>query len=232
MKKSSQNSGNSPDPGARTAPVRAFPNRAPRPFDGTRGKPQVLAPAARTVMGFDPGLARLGYGLVRREGNRLKAVFYGTLETPAGMPVPERLTLLFEGLNGLFRREKPDSAAIEELFFAKNVKTAMPVAQARGVLLLACGLAGVPVFEMKPGQVKQAVTGYGRAEKGQVQRMVRLLLGLAEDPKPDDTADALAVAIAHAQGRGLSGFGTPGVAVKFRRDGTRKVNRTLRRTTT
>jgi crossover junction endodeoxyribonuclease RuvC len=167
---------------------RVQPKRAPR-----------LVASAQVILGFDPGLARLGFGAVRVVGNRMQALEYGTLTTPAGMPVPERLALLFNSAREIIARVKPCSVAVEELFFSKNVKTAMVVAQARGVVLLACGLEGVPVYEVKPGAVKLAVTGYGRAEKGQVQRMVRLLLGLAEDPKPDDTADALAVAIAHAQ---------------------------------
>ena len=152
-----------------------------------------------TILGLDPGLARMGYGVVEREGDKLKAVFYGTLETAAGGEASDRLALLYHGLKDVFRRAKPDVAAIEELFFSKNVKTAMGVAQARGVALLVCGQEKVPVFSLKPGQVKQAVTGYGSAEKGQVQRMVKLLLGLTEIPEPDDTADALAVAIAQAQ---------------------------------
>jgi len=156
-------------------------------------------PSATTVLGLDPGLARMGYGAIRTEGNRFKALFYGTLETFPDEGDPERLARLYDGLRGLIRRQRPDSVAIEELFFSKNVKTAMGVAQARGVALLVCGQEGIPVFSLKPGQVKQAVTGYGSAEKGQVQRMVKLLLGLQETPKPDDTADALAVAIAHAQ---------------------------------
>lgn len=154
------------------------------------------------VLGLDPGLARMGFGVVRMEGNRFKAVEYGTLETFPDQEVPERLAKLYAGLTDVVRRHRPVAAAIEELFFSKNVKTAMGVAQARGVALLVCGQEQVPVFPFKPGQVKQAVTGYGSAEKGQVQRMVKLLLGLSEVPKPDDTADALAVAIAHAQSHG------------------------------
>ncbi len=170
------------------------------------------------VLGIDPGLARMGYGVVDREGNRLRAGLFGTFETKAGTPVPERLSILYEGLTGLIRKVRPDAAAVEELFFSKNVKTAITVAQARGVALLACGQAGLPIFEFKPGQVKQAVTGYGQADKKQVTRMVRILLGLAEDPQPDDTADALAVAIAQAQSNTTlrAAFSGPGIASKRR----------------
>ncbi len=157
------------------------------------------------ILGIDPGLARMGYGLVERRGNRLKALAYGTLTSQAGRPIPERLVALFKQLQEVLKKTKPDAAAIEELFFAKNVKTAIGVGQARGVAVLACGLAGVPVFEYKPVQVKQAVSGYGAADKKQVQSMVKVLLGLAQVPKPDDTADALALAIAHAQAGPLAG---------------------------
>lgn len=150
------------------------------------------------VLGIDPGLARMGYGLVERNGTRLRALDYGTIETRAGKGTADRLVELFRGLQGILKKTRPDEAAIEELFFSKNVKTAITVGHARGVAVLACGLARVPVSEYKPGQVKQAVTGYGAADKRQVQRMVTVLLGLSEVPKPDDTADALAIAIAHA----------------------------------
>jgi len=158
-----------------------------------------LVGSAQVVLGLDPGLARMGYGAIELDGNRMKALLYGTLETSKTEQDPDRLAKIYEGLRDVIRKIRPDVVAVEELFFSKNVKTAMGVAQARGVALLVCGQAHVPVFSLKPGQVKQAVTGYGSAEKGQVQRMVKLLLGLAEIPKPDDTADALAVAIAQAQ---------------------------------
>jgi crossover junction endodeoxyribonuclease RuvC len=145
------------------------------------------APTSTTILGLDPGLARMGYGVIRQDGNRFRAIAYGTIETTPDRDHALRLVLLFDALRDIVRKQRPDVVAVEELFFSKNVKTAMGVAQARGVAL-------------KPGQIKQAVTGYGSAEKGQVQRMVKLLLGLKEVPQPDDTADALAVAIAHAQG--------------------------------
>jgi len=150
------------------------------------------------VLGIDPGLARMGYGLVERRGNRLTALGYGTLTTLAGQAMADRLVQLFEGLRKVVRKARPDVAAVEELFFSKNVKTAISVGHARGVAVLVCGLERVPVVEYKPGQVKQAVTGYGAADKVQVQRMVKVLLGLKRTPKPDDTADALAIAITHA----------------------------------
>jgi len=151
------------------------------------------------VLGIDPGVARMGYGAVVQQGGRLKALDYGTLVTEAHTPLERRLAILFGGLQEILKKAKPDAVAIEELFFSRNVKTAIAVGQARGVALLACGLANVPVFEYRPMEVKQAVVGYGNADKQQVQKMVKLLLGLTEVPKPDDTADALAIAITHTQ---------------------------------
>jgi crossover junction endodeoxyribonuclease RuvC len=154
------------------------------------------------VLGIDPGLARMGWGVVEKKGNALRALAYGTLETKAGKPLPERLTSIFGELRALLAKYRPDVAAMEELFFSRNAKTAIVVGQARGVSLLACGLARVPVAEYRPMEIKQAVTGWAGADKGQVQKMVKLLLGLAEIPRPDDTADALAIAITHAQSAG------------------------------
>ncbi len=151
---------------------------------------------------MDPGLARLGWGVIEKRGNSLKALAYGTLETKAGLPIPGRLKDIFEGLQILFKKHRPDVVAMEELFFSRNAKTAIAVGQARGVALLACGLAGMEVAEYRPMEVKQAVTGWAGADKGQVQKMVKLLLGLTETPRPDDTADALAIAITHAQSAG------------------------------
>jgi crossover junction endodeoxyribonuclease RuvC len=144
----------------------------------------------------------MGYGVIAQENGKLKAVEYGTMTSEAHTDVEKRLVVLFEKLQKVLKKVKPDEVAIEELFFARNVKTAISVGQARGVAILACGLANVPVFEYKPGEVKQAVAGFGAADKQQVQKMVKLLLGLSEVPKPDDTADALAIAITHAQGSG------------------------------
>ncbi|HXL72419.1 MAG TPA: crossover junction endodeoxyribonuclease RuvC, partial [bacterium] len=128
-----------------------------------------------------------------------KALEYGTITSAAHADVEKRLVVVFEKLQKILKKVKPDEVAIEELFFARNVKTALSVGQARGAALVACGLAKVPVFEYKPVEVKQAVAGFGAADKEQIQKMVKLLLGLSEVPKPDDTADALAIAITHAQ---------------------------------
>ena len=150
-------------------------------------------------MGIDPGLARMGYGVIREAAGKWKIVDCGTLTSAAKEPVEKRLVVLFQGLTEVVKKNRPQVMALEQLFFSKNVTTGMVVSQARGVAILAAGLAGIPIFEYRPAEVKQAVTGYGQADKQQVQRMVKLLLGLTETPKPDDTADALAVALTHAQ---------------------------------
>lgn len=150
------------------------------------------------VLGIDPGTAITGYALVRqRDGREAELVECGVIRTPAGMPVAERLRKLYHELSAVIARTAPDVAAVEELFFSRNVTTALSVGQARGVALLAAAEAGLPVYEYKPLEVKQAVVGYGGATKRQVQEMVRVLLGLAEVPRPDDAADAAAVAICH-----------------------------------
>jgi crossover junction endodeoxyribonuclease RuvC len=151
----------------------------------------------RTI-GIDPGTARMGWGVVDVQGGQLSLVEYGVLTTPAGMPQPERLLRLHQGLVELLARHRPDAAAIEELFFGKNVNTAITVGQARGVALLAMAQAGVAISEYKPVVVKQAVAGYGGADKKQMQEMVRITLSMAAIPRPDDAADALAIAICHA----------------------------------
>ena len=158
-------------------------------------------PAApgKVILGIDPGLARMGYGVILQREGRCRALDYGTMTSAARAPVEKRLVDLFEQMRAVLKKNKPDAVALEELFFSKNVKTGMAVSQARGVAVLAAGLAGLPVYEYRPVEVKQAITGYGQAEKQQVQKMVKLLLGLSEVPKPDDTADALAVALTHAQ---------------------------------
>ncbi len=150
------------------------------------------------VLGVDPGTATTGYGLVNSDGgDRLVAVAYGVITTPAGRPMPERLQKLYRELASLIQEHHPDQSAVEQLFFNRNVTTALAVGQARGVALLALADAGVPVHEYTPLQVKQSVVGYGRAEKNQVQELVRLMLGLDAIPRPDDAADALAIAICH-----------------------------------
>ena len=150
------------------------------------------------VIGIDPGTATTGYGLVREEADgRLTTVDFGVILTPPKTPMPVRLAQLYEGLVEILNLHRPDSGAVEKLFFQRNVRTAITVGQARGVALLALAHAGVAVSEYTPLEVKQAVTGYGGADKHQVKHMVRALLQLEEIPEPDDAADALAVAICH-----------------------------------
>jgi len=149
------------------------------------------------VLGIDPGTATTGYGLVRETETGPALVAYGTIQTPAGAPMPDRLRTIYQELKELIALHGPDTAAVEKLFFQRNVSTAMSVGQARGVALLALAEAGVSVGEYTPRDVKLAVAGYGGADKPQVQQMVRAILNLSEVPKPDDAADALAVAICH-----------------------------------
>jgi crossover junction endodeoxyribonuclease RuvC len=152
------------------------------------------------VLGIDPGTARLGYGLVERQGSALTMLDYGCLETVNDRPFEQRLLLIHEGLTDLIETHRPQAVGVERLFFNKNTRTAMAVGQARGVVLLTAAEHGLPVFEYGPHEVKLAVTGYGRAPKDQVQRMVQLVLSMTDVPRPDDAADALAVAVctAHA----------------------------------
>jgi len=150
------------------------------------------------TLGIDPGTARLGYGLIASEQDP-SMVASGVIETPSSMTMPARLVILFDAVSELMARYQPTTVAVEQLFFARNVTTAIVVGQARGVVLLAAGRMGVPVAEYTPTEVKQAVTGYGNADKRQMQEMVRVVLGLADIPQPDDAADALAVALCHAQ---------------------------------
>jgi len=154
------------------------------------------------VLGIDPGTATTGYGLVRdREDGSLESVEYGIIQTPAGLPDHQRLSLLYNRLTQILLLHRPASCAVEKLFFQRNVSTAITVGQARGVILLAIAEAKLDVFEYTPNEVKQAVAGYGSADKKQVQEMVRVLLNLPEIPRPDDAADALAVAICHLNTR-------------------------------
>jgi crossover junction endodeoxyribonuclease RuvC len=154
------------------------------------------------VLGIDPGTATTGFGLVReREDGSLEAVGYGTIETSAGEPASQRLLLLHKKINEVFLLHRPDSCAVEKLFFQRNISTAIAVGQARGVVLLAAAEMNLDVFEYTPNEVKQAVTGYGSAGKKQVQEMVRTLLNLVDLPRPDDAADALAIAITHLNTR-------------------------------
>jgi crossover junction endodeoxyribonuclease RuvC len=152
------------------------------------------------VLGVDPGTAATGYGVVARDGTNLRALDYGLLETARGETLPVRLLAIHDGIRRLIASYRPELVAVERLFFNRNVQTAFAVGQARGVVLLAAAECELPVFEYGPHEVKMAVTGYGRAGKNDVQRMVQLVLGMADLPRPDDAADALAVAIclAHA----------------------------------
>lgn len=148
------------------------------------------------TLGIDPGTATIGFGLVRElNDGSLSAVDYGVVTTKAKTPMPERLGIIYSEITRLVATYQPDRAGVEELFFAKNVTTAITVAQGRGVILLALEQAGLPIKEYKPNEVKQAISGYGGAKKPQMQEMTRMLLGLDTIPKPDDAADALAIAI-------------------------------------
>ncbi len=150
------------------------------------------------ILGVDPGFAITGYGIIEYQNNRFKPIQFGVITTGAELDLPSRLAAIDEGLNALLDRYKPDAMSVEELFFNTNITTAIKVGHGRGVALLCAAKACVPVFEYTPLQVKQAVVGYGRAKKEQVQQMVKVLLNLDHIPKPDDAADALAVAICHA----------------------------------
>jgi len=150
------------------------------------------------ILGVDPGFAITGYGVISYTGNKFRVLDFGVVTTKADLPHPTRLLILEESLVDIINTYKPETVAIEELFFNSNAKTALQVGQGRGVALLCAARAGIPVYEYTPLQVKQGVTGYGRAGKEQVQQMIKILLGLPEVPKPDDAADALAVAICHA----------------------------------
>lgn len=154
------------------------------------------------ILGIDPGLAIVGWGIIEYKNAKFRTLAYGALRTPAGMRTEERLKGIFDGMNELIEKYHPDAMAVEELFFNTNVTTGIRVAEARGVILLAAEHAGIPIQEYTPLQVKQAVVGYGRAEKKQVITMVTMLLGLPKPPSPDDTADALAIAICHAHSGG------------------------------
>ena len=150
------------------------------------------------VCGVDPGIGRLGYALLNQIGGKFSCDGFGCLETSSSTPLPERLLYLYQGMEKILAA-RPKAVAIEQLFFNKNVRTAFSVAEARGVILLLCAQLNIPVFEYTPPQIKMAVVGYGHAEKHQVQIMLQRTLGLKNIPKPDDAADALAIAMCHAQ---------------------------------
>lgn len=150
------------------------------------------------ILGIDPGIGRMGWGVIEVQGAKVNVQSFGCVETPAGMDVEKRLQEIYEQLSNIIKEEKPEALAIEDLFFNTNAKTALVVGQARGVVLLSAAQNNLPLGVYTPLQVKIAVTGYGRAEKSQVGQMVKTILKLPTIPKPDDTADALAIAITHA----------------------------------
>lgn len=147
------------------------------------------------ILGVDPGTASTGYGIIDRRGSKHIAVDYGLISTKAGMPQHERLEIIYSKITALLKEHKPSCAAVEKIFFNRNVTNALMVGEARGVVLLACALSGADVKEYTPLQVKMALTGYGKADKRQVGDMVKMMLGLKKVPKPDDIADALAIAV-------------------------------------
>jgi crossover junction endodeoxyribonuclease RuvC len=149
------------------------------------------------ILGIDPGIAIMGYGIIKSETGKINILDYGAIITSKDDSTPERLQLLETGILQIIEKYKPDEIAIEELFFNTNVKTAITVAQARGAILLTCIKSCNKLYEYTPLQIKQALTGYGRADKNQIQQMVKVLLNLKFIPKPDDAADALAVALCH-----------------------------------
>ncbi len=151
-----------------------------------------------TILGIDPGFAITGYGVVDYTGNKLKPIDYGVVSTDKSELFSSRLTSIYDTLTFIIDKYHPDCMAIEELFFNNNAKTAIMAAHGRGVAMLACTMKGLPCYEYTPLQVKQNIAGYGRAEKRQVQQMVKIILNLDSIPKPDDAADALAIAICHA----------------------------------
>lgn len=150
------------------------------------------------ILGIDPGLATIGFGVIDVEGDKRRLIQFGTVNTRAGVTTPLRLRSIYRGINQLLDTYEPDDVAFEELFFSKNITTGMTVSQARGVILLAVAERTENMYEYTPNQIKQAVVGYGRADKHQVQDMVRRLLNMQEIARPDDAADALAVALTHA----------------------------------
>ncbi len=154
------------------------------------------------ILGIDPGYAIVGYGVIDYNNNHFSVVEYGAITTPAGMDFNCRLELIYDEMDVIISRTKPEAMSVEKLFYNTNAKTVIDVAQARGVIMLSAQKNGVEAFEYTPLQVKQSVVGYGRAEKKQVQEMTRLILKLSKIPKPDDTADALALAICHGHSSG------------------------------
>jgi len=161
------------------------------------------------VFGIDPGSARTGYGCVQSDGTRHRMIACGAITIPAAHSFPEKLKIIHVELGALLARHQPDIVAIENLFHAVNARSALKLGHARGVAMLAAVEAGVPIFEYTPAEVKQSVVGYGRAEKGQVQSMIQLLLGLSDPPTPFDASDALAIAVCHLHRMNLRGVAGP-----------------------
>lgn len=159
------------------------------------------------ILGIDPGIAIVGWGVIEFSQSKMKPIAFGAITTPAHTPITQRLHSIYNNLGVIINKYKPQAMAVEELFFNTNVKTAITVAHARGIVLLCAAQNGIPDFEYTPLQVKQALTGYGRADKAQMQNMVKIMLGLNAVPKPDDVADALAIAICHAHSANLGSLG-------------------------
>lgn len=156
------------------------------------------------ILGFDPGIAIVGFGIIKKEGSLIKPLQYGSIQTKAELDTGTRLKQIYDASKEIIETFHPEAVSVEKLFFNRNVTTALTVGQARGVLILAAVEANLPIFEYTPLQVKQAIVGYGRAEKKQIQEMVRMYLNIKEVPKPDDVADALAIAICHAHSAKLT----------------------------
>ena len=177
------------------------------------------------ILGIDPGYAIMGWGVIDKNGNKFEAVDYGAVTTSKDMDMPSRLKVLYNSLMDIIARTEPDTVAIEQLFYNTNQKTVIMVGQARGVAILACANSGLEINEYTPLQIKQALVGYGRAEKKQVQAMVKIILGLDEIPKPDDTADAIAAAITHghaARGRSIMNDAKIAAALEAEEDRIKK----------
>lgn len=150
------------------------------------------------ILGLDPGYATIGYGVIDADGTHFRTISYGAVTTPPEIPFENRLEIIYDGICELCQKYKPDAASVEELFFNTNIKTAIAVGHSRGVIVLALKKSGIDFYEYTPLQVKQSVVGYGRAEKRQVMLMTQTILGLSKLPRPDDAADALALAVCHA----------------------------------
>ena len=161
------------------------------------------------ILGIDPGIAIVGFGLIEADRGRTQLLNYGAITTPAGLPLARRLVQIEQDMGELIAQLKPDAIAVEELFFSNNITTGIAVAHGRGIILCTAEKSGVPLYEYTPMQVKQAITGYGKAVKKQIQEMTRIMLHLESVPKPDDTADALGMAIAHCHCSRSRLMGTP-----------------------